>query len=394
MAFSSRRRLPVWLALLALSTSLVVPVAQAQSAYILTTLKIPSPSTDERLNIDTSSRVTGTVTLLAGFRSDSALAGLPGPYYKNYMGQWAVSTAGATVSHTKVSNTSGFLYCASPDGSKLVSEAGLYDRAANKFQTMPLAYASGVNNAGKVVGIGSVSAPAGAQVDANNSDAYARATTWSPGQAATTLLTNAQFPGARAFGVNNAGVVAGAVYGAQSTLNTRAARWVNGVLEVLENQPGKGSLALDVSDGGQVLMLGWDTQVVRVPLSDTQFFDRVDQINTVFGVFANGAYTPIVSNMAGYTVYSARGINSAGTVIGVLGPDQSAGSTATTRRAYIWQNGLMRDLTTLVASKGVKLPTGAVLNNVVAINDQGSLVAAYNNPKTQAPVYVRLQAKP
>jgi len=31
---------------------------------------------------------------------------------------------------------------------------------------------------------------------------------------------------------------------------------------------------------------------------------------------------------------------------------------------------------------------------VVAINDQGSVVAAYNNPKTQAPVYVRLQAKP
>jgi hypothetical protein len=394
MDFSSRRRLPVWLALSALSASLNVQVAHAQSAYTLTTLKMPSESSDRRLNIDTKSRVTGTVTLLAGFRSDSALGGFPGPYYNNYMGQWAVSTAGTTVSYAKVSSTPGFLYCASPDGNKLVSEAGLYDRTTNKFQAMPLAYASDVNNAGKVVGIDSVNAPAGAQVDSNNIDAYARAKTWSPGQAATTLVTNAQFPGARAFGVNNAGVVAGVVYGAQSTLNTRAARWVNGVLEVLENQPGKGSLALDVSDGGQVLIMGWDTQVVRVPLSDNQFFDRVDQINTVFGVFANGAYTPIVSNVVGYTVYNARGINSSGTVVGVLGPDLSAGSTATTRRAYIWQNGLMRDLTTLVASKGVKLPTGAVLSNVVAINDQGSVVAAYNNPKTQAPVYVRLQAKP
>lgn len=150
MVLSSRRCLPVWLALSALSTSLVV---QAQSAYTLTTLKMPSESSDQRLHIDTKSRVTGTVTLLAGFRSDSALGGFPGPYYNNYMGQWAVPTLGTTVSYAKVSSTPGFLYGASPDGNKLVSEAGLFDRATNKFQAMPLAYASDVNNAGKVVGI-------------------------------------------------------------------------------------------------------------------------------------------------------------------------------------------------------------------------------------------------
>jgi len=63
-------------------TPWVVKVPHAWSAYTLTTLKMPTQSSDQRLNIDTNSRVTGTVTLLAGF---------PGPSHNNPKTQAPVS---------------------------------------------------------------------------------------------------------------------------------------------------------------------------------------------------------------------------------------------------------------------------------------------------------------
>jgi archaellum component FlaG (FlaF/FlaG flagellin family) len=54
----------------------------------------------------------------------------------------------------------------------------------------------------------------------------------------------------------------------------------------------------------------------------------------------------------------------------------------------------MSELTTLVQSKGAKLPVGAVLESAVAIiNDLGAIVASYDDANN-ALVIVRPTAKP
>jgi hypothetical protein len=62
-------------------------------------------------------------------------------------------------------------------------------------------------------------------------------------------------------------------------------------------------------------------------------------------------------------------------------------------RAFIWKNGVMTDLTTLVANKGVKVPAGAVFINAVSINDKGSIAAIYRDTSGELSL-VRLTAKP
>jgi len=111
-----------------------------------------------------------------------------------------------------------------------------------------------------------------------------------------------------------------------------------------------------------------------------------------------GAYAINNSGVIVGAIYKDKApsqVNASGTVIGIVYAEPPPpGGTYKSPRAYIWQNGQMQDLTTLVASKGVKLPAGTVLNNVVSINDQGSLVVGFEHPSTEKQTYVRLQAKP
>jgi uncharacterized membrane protein len=379
-------------------------LSQAQSSYTLTTLKpgfLQSGlgSSDERMFIDAKNRVLGNITMTGGWRSDPALGGLPAPYSVSYIAQWAVPASGTSVTSTKLNAKQGYLRLASPDGDKIVGEAGFLDRAVNKFQAMAPATPMDLNNATQMAGVYWLAPPAGVNVDANHSAAWSRAAVWVQGKEPTTLPVGEQFVGASAWALNDTGTVVGTVYGEHSRLNMRAARWVNGVLEVLDQQPNKGSSAIDVNNAGQVLLMQWDTQVMPVQVPGIGLYERVDFVNDSYAVLQNGVLKPIVASLKGYKVFSARAINATGTVIGVMGTDFPAGVDPSTvarkpLRAFLWKDGVMSDLTTLVATKGVKLPAGAILQNIVAINDQGSLVAMYENPQNQRYVYVRLLAKP
>lgn len=386
---------------LMLSAMLAAPMAaRAQSTYVMTTLS-GSFSSDEPLKLDSQNRVLGTLQIKVGTRPNRYWWGLPEAVYAGFIGQWAQPIFGGTVSATQLSKQAGFLAAASANGDKLVADRiGLYDRATKAFQVLPgaLEYPLDVNNAGTVIGVRtSDPTPPGEPVaDANNPDAWRRALTWTPGQALLTLPTGG-FTGADARAINNAGVIAGAVFKAPSMLNMRAARWVNGALEVLESEPGKVSWSLDIGDGGHILIEKATPQITPVPSEVTVggIYNRIDLVNPIYGVMHQGNFTQIVSGIPGYSAVTARQVNASGTVIGVVLSDPPPpGASYKTPRAYIWQNGQMQDLTTLVASKGVKLPAGAVLDNVVSINDQGSLVVGFQHPSTHKQIYVRLQAKP
>lgn len=388
------------LATLLTTATLAAPlVAQAQSAYTMTTLS-GSFSSDEALTLDTKNRVLGTLTLKVGWRSNDYWWGLPEADYDNFMGQWAQPLFGSTVSATQLSKVPGFLAAASPSGDQLIADGpGLYDRVTKTFQPLPveIGYPRDVNNVGTVIAGKDRPTPPGEPVaDANNPHAWASALVWTRGQAVVTLPTGG-FTGAHANAINSAGVIAGTVYKAPSKANMRAARWVKGALEVLDNEPGKVSLARDISDAGHILITKWTPQITPVPseVSPGGVYDRIDHVDPIHGVIYQGSFTQIVSTIPGYTTLNARQVNASGTVIGTVFSDPPApGGAYKTPRAYLWRNGLMQDLTTWVATKGVKLPTGAVLSVVVSINDQGSLVAGFEHPSTKKQTYVRLQAKP
>jgi len=76
-----------------------------------------------------------------------------------------------------------------------------------------------------------------------------------------------------------------------------------------------------------------------------------------------------------------------------LSPQYCTGTSSSSSRAFIWRNGVTTDLTTWVASKGVKLPAGAVLADAYDINDAGSILAI-QRASNGTLSYVRLTAKP
>lgn len=378
------------------------PAAHAQSSYTLNTLSGAFTS-DHALRIDTQNRVLGGQTYLVGYEPSPYWFGLPSPIYGQRVAQWAQPFLGGTVSPTYPVGRSGYMTGASPDGNKILLTQvvnSLFDRATKSIQTLPstLGYVMDVNNAGTVVGtlvvppVLDVPLPPASE---NNPDTNKAAMVWTSGAIAS--LPMGAYTSAGTVALNASGVVVGAVYCAPSRQFTRAARWNNGVLEVLEEQPGRGSLALDVSDAGHVLVKRWDVRIVPSTQPGTgEPYDRIDQINEVYGVFHQGAYAQIVSTIPGYgMVGTARQVNASGAVIGTVLPDAPIlNGKAQPPRAFLWQGGQMQDLTALAASKGVKLPAGTVLSVVVALNDQGSLVAGFEHPSTKRQTYVRLQAKP
>jgi probable HAF family extracellular repeat protein len=403
----SPRHLTAHATRLALAALLAAPcVATAQSSYVMTTLS-GSFSSDEPLKLDSQNRVLGSILLKVGSRPNYYWWLPPEPINASFMAQWAQPIFGSTVSSTQLSKTVGYLAAASPNGDKLVSvppnyvnPIALYDRATKVFQPVPgaITYTNNVNNAGTVIGVrtGDPIPPGEPVADANNADAWRRALVWTPGQSVITLPTGS-FTGADARAINNAGVIAGTVFKAPSKANMHAARWVNGVLEVLDNEPGKVSSSIDISEGGHILIVKSTPQVTPVPSEVTAggIYYAIDLVNPIYGVVHQGNFTQIVSSIPGYTALNARQVNASGTVIGTVFSDPPPpGGIYKTPRAFMWQNGQMQDLTTLVASKGVKLPAGTVLNNVVSINDQGSLVVGFEHPSTKKQTYVRLQAKP
>lgn len=410
---SARPRLR-WLTTLAalLAALTATTSAQAQSSYSMTVLRQnTSRLLVEGLLIDSQDRVLTSLSyfdhyawhITNQFPTQYALL----PEYKRFPARWPASTL-SSVSPTKVIKTENDVAFASPDGNKLyllsyTTTTGVYDTLTGK--TLPVdGQAKAVNSAGAIVGD---RVREGATPQTTSTDETSGAALWVPNKPRQDLALPSPYVGARAIAVSEKNVVVGEVF-EPGTLRSRAARWVNGTLEVLVDPSSavEASYATAVNDAGHVLVAHQAFSIVSSsvdPITGQQVIERKfgpDRYSVVF----NGTDVPITSTTPGAQAV-ANGMNASGTVVGRVSPTlwyfggfqhRSNGIPMWPldgSRAFIWKNGVMTDLTTLMASKGVKVAAGAVFIDAVSINDKGSIAAVYRD-KSGTSSLVRLNAKP
>lgn len=148
-----------------------------------------------------------------------------------------------------------------------------------------------------------------------------------------------------------------------------------------------------VWDNGQMRVI--DQRVGSVMATNASRQLVIRRLGDVYTVWTNGTEKTIAPLTAGHFAVPS-GINAAGVVVG------RSGSSATDApdlfkyaggRAFIWINGSTQDLTNYVNARGAKLPSGSVLEDARAINDKGSIVAVLRNWLGTRST-VRLTAKP
>ncbi len=195
---------------------------------------------------------------------------------------------------------------------------------------LPMNTALGVNDAGRIVG--------SAHTGASNEPAHA--VVYRDGELADLGAPYGGANGSTALAINESDTVAGAFR--ESGQPTRAAVWdADGTMRRL---PGLGgvsygteSQAAAINEGGQVV----GTAVTKSGANRAVIWEN----GTVrdLGTLGGGGY------------------------VGISDTDSSGGAG---RRAFIWENGKMTDLNKVT----VNLPTGTVLYNAAAINDDGVIV--------------------
>ncbi|MFE9103896.1 DUF3466 family protein [Actinomadura geliboluensis] len=252
---------------------------------------------------------------------------------------------------------------------------------------LPMNTALGVNDAGRIVG--------SAYTGASNEPAHA--VVYRDGELVDLGAPYGGANGSTALAINESDTVAGAFR--ESGQPTRAAVWdADGTMHRL---PGLGgvsygteSQAAAINEGGQVVGTAvtksganraviWENGTVRDlgtlgggGYPGTRALDVNDQ-GTVVGdsqkltgymhavSWSNGKITDL--GTLGGPASFAGGINNRGQIVGISDTDSSGGAG---RRAFIWENGKMTDLNKVT----VNLPTGTVLYNATAINDDGVIV--------------------
>ncbi|RZI84295.1 MAG: hypothetical protein EOP38_09615 [Rubrivivax sp.] len=134
-----------------------------------------------------------------------------------------------------------------------------------------------------------------------------------------------------------------------------------------------------VWDNGQMRVI--DQRVGRVVATNANRQLLIRWLGDTYAVWTNGTEKTIAPLASGQLAVPS-GINAAGVVVG------RSGSSATDApelynyaggRAFIWINGSTQDLTNYVNARGARLPSGSVLEDARAINDKGSIVAVLRN---------------
>ena len=382
---------------------------QAQSTYVMSTLVVPSGRFVQPQTVDAKHRVWGSASFQEG------LGLLPGsfwgfgPVYRPALVRWP-ATPGQTVVGSRVSGSvGGPLRAASADGGLLVASVGpavvvdaftgrsrvalRYPRAPGGSEPVSSPSVQGVSNDGQLLvnyTLGSVR-----QHDA-------RTGLWRRDNEAVALPLGAHV-GQKGLSIHADGAVAGLVYQA-GNFNERAAIWVGGALQVLDQQPGRGSAALALNAQGHVLMR------VCVQQERSHFDGATTRVHSVYGpvghvVHQRGSETPLLPAANG-DVLVPQAMNAAGVVVGrmgprkprvsefqVSGPSASPDEEARPGRAFLWQAGRLHDLNDWVAARGVTLPRGAVLQDALALNDAGSILAILREADGTLR-HVRLLARP
>jgi probable HAF family extracellular repeat protein len=189
--------------------------------------------------------------------------------------------------------------------------------------------ATAINNAGQIVGT--------QQVGGWDSNGFIYA------NGALTSLTPPNTTGSVALALNNNGQVAGFVH---DQLTPRAVIFENGgVIDLSASMPAAEyaeSRAVDINDNGQALI----TRRTYFDVSERSYF------------YADGVATDL-GQLTDARVY-AHALNNAGLVIGTTGA----------REGFVWQNGVMYDLNTLVGGLD-----GWRIQDALAINENNQIAA-------------------
>ncbi|MEY4764632.1 MAG: hypothetical protein RI907_1305 [Pseudomonadota bacterium] len=394
--------------LVALAIGLVAaPGAQAQSKYVMTTLKPASPAVPLRgyfanWAIDPSDQVFGSTEFFEGYTwLLSALAFRP--KYTQYVARWPATTA-SSVSPVKALAATNLLATASPDGRLLavINGPGVYDTSTKKLvAAMPRdnMLALAMNNAGVVLTHVSSSYTVDLGGDVGTLEFYLNhAHTWSSAKGEQALPEGGGVASA-AWSINASGTIAGQIVEPVRNLS-QAVLWSGGQVQGIPQPADTAAVAVAVNDKGQVLLR---RAPVRNCLVRTDKRTYCEVMPDTLYLRDNGTETVVQAGSLDRWVATAF-MNNADVVVGrqVTGSLPIWYGLSATRddsgndadgRAFIWQQGTFSDLTDWVSRKGVTLPAGAVLTRALAINDKGSIVAQLRLANGTSSI-VRLTAKP
>jgi hypothetical protein len=398
---SRLKHVAAWAAIAPLAFTLA-DLAQAQSRYVMSTLKPPFLGiTDNNLFIDAQDRVLGFAGYYksAGFALDPSGSGrvLWVTTYNSYLSTWPASTAASVSSAKLFPNVFQTLPIddVSPDGNKLLIKQSnykpiVYDTASKQavanpgggLQEPPLGQrssANAVNSKGWSAGFAEL-------VSTQNGETLYRtqAMRWRLSQGEALATDTTRYVGSQAMAINTAGEVAGEVDTVvNNSVVTHAAVWdLNGMLRVLDQTPGHLTLAAAIADNGTVLM-------ERTVLTDTPQLGSLE-------LHANGQITVVTPPSPGgfFAGINRHSLSADGsTIVGSWAMPRTPGQNLVLR-AFVYKQGLMQDLTDLAKAKGVKLPTGAYFSSVAGINAKGAMLATYVDSKGLNPVQVRLTPVP
>lgn len=267
--------------------------------------------------------------------------------------------SGFGVSYASGLNDDG-LIVASTNGEFQSEYAYMYeDGVWTYLGTLPgaaLAYSSAreVNNAGQIVGYSFTLGP--------GSDS--RAWIWEDG-----VMTDLGAPANHrnyAFGINELGQVVGSLQFPDPNPGRRAYVWEDGVFTDLGTLPGDtGSSASDINAAGQVC----GTSSHPVP----PYFTAKQAC-----LWDDGGVSELGS-LPGYATTASTALNNHGQVVGWARTGLSGGSTV----AFIWEDGIMRDLNDLIAPEA-----GWELWSAGDINDAGQIVGWGEAPNGQSRAFL------
>jgi hypothetical protein len=368
----------------------------AQSTYSLSTLKSPnglSLSAQNGWGIDNQNAVYSIAYWTVGFNLNPFGLVPWGPSSKLFLTRWPASTA-TSVSGTKLSteSTSGYVSGVSPDGKK-IALGGTYFDTTTRVETILQLNGGGLDGMTNS-GVGAATL----RIDPPSSASWAtfQPGTWSLNSGFVALPMGSASQGGGS-AINAQGDVAGWLL--EPSGMYRGALWRGGQLEALPLVAGQAHDVLALNDAGLSVVRRW-ASTCTTHAAGTRQCSHGQPKYTVRQ--ANGVEQPLEAT-AGLVV-SRTVLGAQGVVVGRMQPPTpndadgnnwgpSYNDNNVNARAYIWANGSLQDLTTVAQAKGVKLPTGAVLVDAMAINAQGSIVARMLSADKKTHTFVRLTAK-
>jgi hypothetical protein len=377
--------------LVLLGASLPCSQALAQSSYVLNTLVEPtadrvggrmfaSGQYDSQFGIDANDNVLGPAQYANGYYIDTNAPHIRRRYDK-WLVQWPAGTA-SKANASKLIKAGDWTYMQltfAPGARKVIiysNGSAVYDADTRKLGSkLPGAYRGvAINDQGLVLWEEAISG-----FGATNYGTWSAAGSTTFPKVPDTYNTYTQVAA-----INLAGVVVGTSYSRDivaETYDFRTITWSGNTMAVLDNRPDMLSQGLKINGSGQVLV-----SYHKRAECNAQY--QCDVAPEYLGIFNGGEFTAINMPLVRDGNVTAGGLTNRGVVFGSYRLSDSGDG-----RGFIWQGGVFSDVTELVGKKGVSLPLGTVITDVLAMNEKGSMVVVTKSVRGVRG-FARLVAKP